>query len=127
MEHAHQPARRAYAFAWSGHRNPEREQATLRVWMRAAVLLAYGVFDWFKPSHDASMVACIIALYVSYGAITLFVVSRMSAPSETRLTITTIADQSILGLALAAGGATALPMLWVMFWFLIGSGCRYGK
>jgi diguanylate cyclase (GGDEF)-like protein len=127
MEQAHQAARRAYAFAWSEHRNPEREQATLRIWMGAAVLLAYGVFAWFHPSHDASMVAGIIALYVAYGAITLFVVSRMRAPSATRLTVTTIADQSILGLALAAGGATALPMLWVIFWFLIGSGCRYGK
>ncbi|WP_321796669.1 GGDEF domain-containing protein [Caballeronia sp. J97] len=127
MEQAHQPARRTYAFAWSGHRNPEREQATLRVWMGAAVLLAYGTFAWFHPSHDVALLTRVIALYVCYGAFSLLVVSRMSAPSVARLTVTTIADQSILGLALAAGGATALPMLWVMFWFLIGSGCRYGK
>ncbi|SAK91851.1 GGDEF domain-containing protein [Caballeronia ptereochthonis] len=127
MEQAHQPARRAYAYAWSGHRNPEREQATLRVWMGAAVLLAYGVFAWLHPSHDASLVTRLIALYVAYGAMTLLVVSRMSAPSLARLTVTTIADQALLGLALAAGGATALPLLWVVFWFLIGSGCRYGK
>jgi diguanylate cyclase len=127
MEQAHHPARRAYGFPWSEHRNPEREQATLRVWMGAAVLVAYGVFAWIHPSHDAVLVARLIALYVSYGAITLLIVSRMSSPSQTRLTATTIADQSILGCALAAGGATALPLIWVMFWFLIGSGCRYGK
>ncbi|EKS69247.1 MULTISPECIES: GGDEF domain-containing protein [Caballeronia] len=127
MEQAHQPARRTYAFAWSEHRNPEREQATLRVWMGAVVLLAYGVFAWLRPSHDAFLTTRLVALYVSYGAITLLIVSRMSAPSVARLTVTTIADQTILGLALAAGGATALPLLWVMFWFLIGSGCRYGK
>jgi diguanylate cyclase len=127
MEQAHQSARRAYAFAWSEHRNPEREQATLRVWMGAAVLLAYGVYAWLHPMHDALLVARLIAVYVSYGALTLLIVSRMTSPSVTRLTITTIADQAILGLALAAGGATALPLLWVVFWFLIGSGCRYGK
>ncbi|KXU95700.1 diguanylate cyclase [Caballeronia megalochromosomata] len=127
MEQAHQPARRTYAFAWSEHRNPEREQATLRVWMGGAVLLAYGIFTWLRPSHDALLVTRLIALYASYGAVTLLIVSRMSAPSERRLTVTTIADQTLLGLALAAGGATALPLIWVMFWFLIGSGCRYGK
>jgi diguanylate cyclase len=127
MEQAHQPARRAYGFPWSGHRNPEREQATLRVWMGAAVLLAYGIFAWLHPSHDASMVTRLVGLYVAYGAITLFVVSRMTSPSQARLTATTIADQSILGCALAAGGTIALPLIWVVFWFLIGSGCRYGK
>ena len=77
--------------------------------------------------YDALAVARLIALYVSYGAATLLIVSRMSTPSEKRLTVTTIADQTLLGLALAAGGAIALPLIWVMFWFLIGSGCRYGK
>ncbi|SAK39632.1 diguanylate cyclase [Caballeronia fortuita] len=127
MEQAHHPARRTYAFAWFEHRNPEREQATLRIWMGAAVLLAYAVFAWVRPSHDALLVARIIALYVSYGAITLLILSRVRAPSGTRLIITTIADQTLLGIALAAGGSTALPLIWVMFWFLIGSGCRYGK
>ncbi len=44
MEQVHQPARRPHAFAWTEHRNPEREQATLRVGMGAVVLLAYGAF-----------------------------------------------------------------------------------
>ncbi|SAK42762.1 diguanylate cyclase [Caballeronia hypogeia] len=127
MEQAHQADRRAYASALSGHRNPEREQATLRVWMGAVVLLAYGIFAWLRPSHDASMVTRLIAIYVTYGVITLLIVSRMKASSGKRLTVTTIADQALLGLALGSGGATALPLIWVMFWFLIGSGCRYGK
>lgn len=87
MEQAHQAARQTYAFASSGQRNPEREQATLRVWMGAAVLLAYGVFAWWHQSRDASLVTRLVALYVSYGAVTLFVVSRMSATSVPRLTI----------------------------------------
>jgi diguanylate cyclase len=127
MEQAHHPARRAYGFPWSEHRNPEREQATLRIWMGAAVLAAYAAFAWLHPAHDAVLVARIVALYVVYGGVTLLVVNRRTSPSRARLTATTIADQSILGLALAAGGATALPLIWVMFWFLIGSGCRYGK
>ena len=99
----------------------------LRVVMGAAVLLAYCCYAWSVPSRDASMVARIVALYVSFGALTLLVASRRASPSATRLAITTIADQALVGLALAAGGAIALPMLWVVFWFLIGSGCRYGK
>ncbi|WP_244814881.1 GGDEF domain-containing protein [Caballeronia sp. Lep1P3] len=127
MEHAHPPERRAYAFAWAQHRHPEREQATLRVVLGACVLIAYCCYAWLFPSRDASMVARIVALYACYGALTLLVVNRASSPSQTRLVVTTIADQALLGAALAAGGASALPLLWVVFWFLIGSGCRYGK
>jgi diguanylate cyclase len=127
MEQVHQPARRPQDFVLAGHRNPEREQATLRVGMGAAVLLAYGAFAWFHPSHDASLVTRLVALYVCYGALTLLLVVRTTSPSNPRLVFTTIADQALLGAALAAGGASALPLLWVVFWFLIGSGCRYGK
>lgn len=126
MEQAHQLARR-HAFAWSGSRNPEREQATLRVWMGAAVLLSYAIYAWLRPSPSATLVERMIALYVSYGAITLLVVSRMSAPSERRLIVTTVLDQALLGAMLLGGGVSALPLLWAVFWFLIGSGCRYGK
>ncbi|MDR5829799.1 GGDEF domain-containing protein [Caballeronia sp. LP006] len=127
MEQAHQPARRAYAFAWSGNRNPEREQAMLRIGMGAAVLLAYAVYAWRHPSANASLITRLIALYVSYGAITLLLVSRMMALSNVRLVITTILDQALLGAMFFLCGTLALPLLWVVFWFLIGSGCRYGK
>jgi diguanylate cyclase len=126
MEQAHQPARRPHGFAWSEHRHPEREQATLRVGMGAAVLLAYGLFAWLVPSHGAALVTRLIAVYVSYGALTLLIVNRTS-PSRIRLAVTTVLDQALLGAALAVGGGIALPLLWVVFWFLIGSGCRYGK
>jgi diguanylate cyclase len=127
MEQAHQPVRTPHGFAWGAHRNPEREQALLRVGMGAAVLLAYGAYAGFAASHDALLVTRLVALYVSYGALTLLVVNRAASVSETRLTVTTIVDQTMVGTALAIGGVTGLPLLWVMFWFLIGSGCRYGK
>ncbi|VXC56320.1 Diguanylate cyclase [Burkholderia sp. 8Y] len=127
MQHAHQPPRWPHAFAWAALRHPEREQATLRVVLGAAVLLAYAGYAWLNPSRDASMVARIVALYVFYGAVTLLIVSRMASPSKKRLVVTSIADQAFVGAALAAGGEVGLPLLWVVFWFLIGSGCRYGK
>jgi diguanylate cyclase (GGDEF)-like protein len=127
MEQAQESVRRPFAFAWSAYRNPETEQATLRVSMGFAVLIAYAVFAWLVPSHDATVTACMCALYVAYGTATLAAVKAMGAPSRTRLAATTILDQAIVGAALAAGGATALPLIWVTFWFLIGSGCRYGK
>ncbi|WP_250473349.1 GGDEF domain-containing protein [Caballeronia sp. GAFFF1] len=127
MQQAHYPPRWPHAFAWAALRHPEREQATLRVVLGAAVLLAYACYAWLVPSRDASLVAQIVALYVFYGAVTLLIVTRMASPSKKRLVVTTIADQALVGAALAGGGETALPLLWVIFWFLIGSGCRYGK
>ncbi|WP_156954402.1 GGDEF domain-containing protein [Paraburkholderia acidipaludis] len=44
-----------------------------------------------------------------------------------RLTLATFADQAVLMTALAVGGEAALPLLWVVFWFLVGAGCRYGR
>lgn len=126
MEQAHRPARRPHGFSWSANRHPEREQATLRVGMGAAVLLAYGLYAWLFPSHSAAFVTRLIAVYVSYGTLTLLIVNR-TPPSRVRLAITTMLDQALLGTALGVGSATALPLLWAVFWFLIGSGCRYGK
>ena len=71
MEQAHEPARRPYAFAWSRHRNPEKEQATLRVWMGALVLLAYLVLRVAPSVRMTAMLAGFIALYVAYGALSL--------------------------------------------------------
>jgi diguanylate cyclase (GGDEF)-like protein len=127
MEQAQEPARRPFAFAWSGHGNPEQEQATLRVWMGSAVLIAYLGYTWFRPSVDAAMVVVFVAVYVAYGAASLIAVRTMAGPSRVRLVITTIADQALVAVGIAIGGALGLPLLWVVFWFLIGSGCRYGK
>jgi diguanylate cyclase (GGDEF)-like protein len=44
-----------------------------------------------------------------------------------RLFVTTVADQALVAIAIGFGGPLGLPLLWVVFWFLIGSGCRYGK
>jgi diguanylate cyclase (GGDEF)-like protein len=127
MEQVQEPARRGYAFAWSAHRNPEREQATLRVWMGAMVLVAYLAYAWFHPTHDAAEMVIFVAVYVAYGAASLIAVRTMAGPSRVRLVITTIADQALVAIGIAIGGPLGLPLLWVVFWFLIGSGCRYGK
>ncbi|KND60780.1 diguanylate cyclase/phosphodiesterase (GGDEF & EAL domain) with PAS/PAC sensor(s) [Candidatus Burkholderia verschuerenii] len=129
MEQAYQPARRTHGFAWAGNRHPEREQAMLRVGMGVAVLLAFGAYAWLVPSQASVAVTRLIAAYVCYGALTLFVVNRSASASasKARLVVTTVADQGFVGVALAIGGTAALPLLWAMFWFLIGSGCRYGK
>ena len=127
MEQVQEPVRRPYAFAWSARGNPEKEQATLRVWLGAVVLFAYGVFAWLNPTHDAEATFLFVALYVAYGVVSLIAVITMAGPSRARLVVTTIADQALVALALGIGGPTALPLLWVVFWFLIGSGCRYGK
>jgi diguanylate cyclase len=127
MEQVHRSARRPHVFMAGAQRNPEREQAMLRVGMGAAVLLAYLAYAWLYPSHEAWMVVRLVALYICYGTFTLLAASRAVRPSTARLCITTVADQAMVGVTLALGGAVALPMLWAMFWFLIGSGCRYGK
>lgn len=49
------------------------------------------------------------------------------ARSHLRLILHTIVDQATVTMTLAVGGQAALPFLWLVFWFLIGAGCRYGR
>jgi hypothetical protein len=116
----------SYDFVWSSERNQEKEQASLRVALGAIVVIVYGVFAWLNPSRQATVAALLLVSYVIFGALTWLVVDRMARPSRARLIVTTILDQAFIG-ALLAVGPIALPMLWAIFWFLIGAGCRYGK
>ncbi|WP_335930011.1 GGDEF domain-containing protein [Paraburkholderia pallida] len=67
------------------------------------------------------------ACYVAYGVVTYIAATAGPRRSPLRLTLTTIADQAALIALMALGGRAALPLLWVIFWFLVGAGCRYGQ
>jgi diguanylate cyclase (GGDEF)-like protein len=118
--------RRSCNFVWSSDRDQEREQASLRVVLGAIVLGIYGVFAWFHPSGQARIAVILLASYVVYGGFTWLVVTRMARPSRIRLAVTTLLDQALIG-SLLATGPVALPMIWAIFWFLTGAGCRFGK
>ncbi|MDP9158354.1 MAG: GGDEF domain-containing protein [Pseudomonadota bacterium] len=127
MGHSHDPVQRPRGYVWSPHRDPEREQATLRVALGGLAAVAYGAFAWFDPSPAATACFRVLALYLVYGVASRVIIGGMPRHSDVRLAITTIADQALLALILAAGGPLALPMLWAIFLFLIGAGGRYGK
>ena len=108
-------------------KNPEKEQAVLRVVLGSLVLLAYVAAALIYPSKNAYATLAAVALYVAFGVTTYVAVTLMPTRSRVRLTLATLADQAILTVALAVGGQAALPLLWVVFWFLVGAGCRYGQ
>jgi diguanylate cyclase len=107
---------------------PEKEQAVFRVFLGSIALAAYAIFAAL-PHLDRAHINTlgIMALYVVYGAITWLAVRVHPQTSVPRLTLTTIADQCMVFTALALGDSAALPLLFIVFWFLVGAGCRYGK
>lgn len=107
-------------------KNPEKEQAMLRVSLGAVVLLAYLVVAAVYRPVDARATSEVVALYVMFGVATYIAVTVAPARSVSRLAVATLIDQAALMAALAVGGKAALPLLWVVFWFLVGAGCRYG-
>ncbi|MFS8981334.1 GGDEF domain-containing protein [Cupriavidus necator] len=112
---------------WGGNaRQPEREQAVLRVSLAPIVLLAYLAVALLQSTPAAYATSSVLALYLAYGVATYVAVRRKPSPSRIRLGITTVIDQACVILALAVGGRVSLPLLWVMFWFLVGASCRYG-
>jgi diguanylate cyclase (GGDEF)-like protein len=90
-------------------------------------LLAYWLFSRSDPSPQTAMTLRAIAVYVIFGGISLIAVLLWPAERKWRVTLAAIIDQAIVFSAFALGGAMALPLLWGVFWFLIGSGCRYGR
>jgi diguanylate cyclase (GGDEF)-like protein len=106
---------------------PEKEQAVFRTILGSIALLVYAAFA--APHLDTSRLDTlgIMALYVAYGALTWLSVRIHPRTSFLRLTVTTILDQSLIFTALALGSRAALPLLPIVFWFLVGAGCRYGK
>ena len=108
-------------------RDPEKEQAVLRISLGSVVLLAYLVASSvYRSAHVYATLLAVVA-YVAFGVATYVALTIAPARSRVRLTLTTIADQAIVTAALAVGGTAALPLLWVAFWFLVGAGCRYGQ
>lgn len=106
---------------------PEKEQAVFRTILGSIALLVYVVFA--APHLDTPHINTIgiMALYVVYGALSWAAVRVHPRTSLPRLTLTTIIDQSMVFTALALGGRAALPLLFIVFWFLVGAGSRYGK
>jgi predicted signal transduction protein with EAL and GGDEF domain len=127
MGQANNPAHRPRGYVWAPHRDPEKEQATLRVALSVLVLLVYGALTWFDPAPGARASLRALAIYVLFALAAFAITRGMNRASDLRLALTTIADQALLAYVLAAGGPLALPMLWAVFLFLIGAGCRYGK
>jgi diguanylate cyclase (GGDEF)-like protein len=124
----------AYSHSWPGQavfgafpKNPEKEQAVLRVTLGTVVLLAYLTVAIVSHSRNAYATLVMVALYVTFGLMTYVAVTVAPARSRLRLTLATLADQTILLGALAVGGQAALPLLWAVFWFLVGAGCRHGQ
>ncbi|TDY22036.1 diguanylate cyclase (GGDEF)-like protein [Paraburkholderia sp. BL6665CI2N2] len=106
---------------------PEREQAVFRSTLGSAVFLIYLGYAVGNMDEKTRVTLLMIALYVAFGLATWVAVSLHPSLSTTRLTITTIIDQGMAAVALALGGRAALPLLFIVFWFLVGTGCRYGK
>jgi diguanylate cyclase (GGDEF)-like protein len=107
--------------------NPEKEQAVLRMSLGTLVLLAYVAAAFIFRSRNTFATLAVVAFYVTFGVTTFAAVKVAPARSRLRLTLTTLVDQATLIAALAVGGEAALPLLWVIFWFLVGAGCRYGQ
>lgn len=106
---------------------PEKEQALLRMGLGTVVLLGYLVVAALLRTTAAYATLGVVFGYVIFGVATYVAAAAATSRPRLRLTVATIADQTLVMLALALGGRVALPMLWVVFWFLVGAGCRYGK
>jgi diguanylate cyclase len=106
---------------------PEKEQAVFRTILGSIALIVYVIVA--APHLDTAHVRTsgVMALYVVYGALSWAAVHVHPRTSLPRLTLTTIIDQSMVFTALALGGRAALPLLFIVFWFLVGAGSRYGK
>lgn len=112
---------------WGGKvQQPEREQAVLRMALAPIVLLAYLAVALLQSTPAAYATCSVLAFYLAYGVATYVAVRRKPSPSRIRLGITTVIDQACVIMALAVGGRVSLPLLWAMFWFLVGASCRYG-
>ncbi|MCG5075199.1 GGDEF domain-containing protein [Paraburkholderia sp. RG36] len=124
----------AHSHSWPGQgflgaflKTPEKEQAVLRVSLGGVVLLAYLVAASVYRTRSIYETTALVALYVAFGGLTYVAATVAPERSRLRLPLTTISDQALLIALLAVGGQVALPLLWVVFWFLVGAGCRYGQ
>jgi diguanylate cyclase len=126
---AHQTSERVHGpfqFGRRSYRELERKQATRRVTLGTVVLVIWPMCaGMVRPEQtiDAFLVGL---LYVVYGAASLLAVDLVSRPLRARLAVTTLLDQALVIWLLATAPLT-LPMMWVVFWLLIDSECRFGK
>lgn len=109
------------------HDQPEKEQAALRIALGAVALVLYIGYTLMHPTATNIATVAMVALYVLFGVLSYVVLLLQPRRSMWRLAVTTCVDQGMVIAALAIGGRSALPLLFVVFWFLVGAGCRYGK
>ena len=126
MGEAHSHSWPAQGFLGAFPKNPEKEQAVLRISLGGVVLLAYVAAASIYHTKPVYETTALVALYVAFGGLTYVATTLAPERSRLRLTLTTFADQALLIALLAVGGEVSLPLLWVVFWFLVGAGCRYG-
>ncbi|GAB2897956.1 hypothetical protein GCM10027093_37390 [Paraburkholderia jirisanensis] len=106
---------------------PEKEQAVFRFTLGSVALAIYCVFALTDLDRPARLTIAVMALYVLFGFASWLAIRLQPGKSPLRLIITTLVDQGMAIAALALGGRAALPLLFIVFWFLVGAGCRYGK
>ncbi|MGF6612939.1 diguanylate cyclase (GGDEF)-like protein [Paraburkholderia sp. WSM4175] len=106
---------------------PEKEQALLRICLGTVVLIGYIAVAALQRTAAAYDTLGVVFGYVVFGVVTYIAAAAATVRPRLRLTVTTIADQALVMAAFALGGRVALPLLWVVFWFLVGAGCRHGK
>lgn len=106
---------------------PEKEQAVFRFTLGGLALLIYCAWVTGNMDRAARITIGMMALYVLFGLLTWVATRARPGISIPRLIVTTIVDQGMAITALALGGRAALPLLFIVFWFLVGTGCRYGK
>jgi diguanylate cyclase (GGDEF)-like protein len=114
-----------FQFGRCSYRELEREQATRRVLGTVFLVIWAMCAGTVRPeqTNDAFLVAL---LYVVYGAASWLAVDLANRSLRTRLVVTTLLDQALVIWPLA-GAPLTLPMMCLVFWFLIDSGCRFGK
>jgi diguanylate cyclase len=121
-EHLHGP----FQFGRCSYRELEREQATRRVTLVTVALVIWSMCAGTVRPEQTIDAFLVVLLYVVYCAASLLAVDLVNRPLLARLAVTTLLDQALVIWLLAAAPLT-LPMMWVVFWFLIDSGCRFGK
>jgi len=121
-EHLHGP----FQFGRCSYRELEREQATRRVTLVTVALVIWSMCAGTVRPEQTIDAFLVVLLYVVYCAASLLAVDLVNRPLRARLAVTTLLDQALVIWLLAAAPLT-LPMMWVVFWFLIDSGCRFGK
>jgi len=121
------PWRRGKLFFDRLREYPEQEQALLRIVLCPVAIALYGSFAYRYHVPETRDTLIILIAYAVYGFATFIDGVRRPERTSYRVFVTTAMDQAFVAVALFLGDREALPFIFVIFWFLIGAACRYGK